>query len=132
MLFFLSHPIQYFSPMLKVLSEKVKLNVYYYSDISIKGGKDAGFGQNVKWDVPLLEGYNSFFLNNWRKKQAMNNRMFNAFNPGVIKVLLKSNDKIVVINGWSYFTDWIILLLSPFLGKKIWLRCEKSVESGIA
>jgi len=128
MLFFLSHPIQYFSPMLKVLSEKVKLNVYYYSDISIKGGKDAGFGQNVKWDVPLLEGYNSFFLNNWRKKQAMNNRMFNAFNPGVIKVLLKSNDKIVVINGWSYFTDWIILLPSPFLGKKIWLRCENPLN----
>lgn len=114
--------------MLKELSEKVKLNVYYYSDISIKGGKDAGFGQNVKWDVPLLEGYNSFFLNNWRKKQAMNNRLFNAFNPGVIKVLLKSDDKIVVINGWSYLTDWMILLLSPLLGKKIWLRCENPLN----
>jgi uncharacterized membrane protein len=41
--YFLSHPIQYISPLLKELAKEVDLEVYYYSDVSIKGGTDKGF-----------------------------------------------------------------------------------------
>jgi hypothetical protein len=41
--YFLSHPIQYISPLLKELAKEVDLEVYYYSDVSIKGGIDKGF-----------------------------------------------------------------------------------------
>jgi len=39
--------------------------VYYFSDASIKGRKDAGFGEAIIWDTPLLEGYPSFFIRNF-------------------------------------------------------------------
>jgi hypothetical protein len=38
--------------------------VNYYSDVSIKGGIDKGFGKAIQWDAPLLEEYKSKLLNN--------------------------------------------------------------------
>ena len=59
-----SHPIQYFAPLYAYLNAASDLEVtaLYLSDVSIRGGKDAGFGQEVKWDVDLLSGYRSVFL----------------------------------------------------------------------
>src|SRR5215216_5830713 len=54
-----SHPIQYFAPLYAYLNRAPDLDVtaLYLSDVSIRGGKDAGFGREVKWDVDLLAGY---------------------------------------------------------------------------
>ncbi|MCC7159016.1 MAG: glycosyltransferase family 4 protein [Ignavibacteria bacterium] len=131
MIFFLSHPIQYFSPMLKLLAKQTHVKVYYYSDISLRGGHDEGFGQNVKWDVPLLEGYEHEFIKNLSASPSMNNRFTDAVNPGIVNVLRKEPDKIVVLNGWSYFSDWIVMLAARFAGKKIWLRCESPINQEI-
>ena len=131
MIFFLSHPIQYFSPMLKLLAKQTHVKVYYYSDISLRGGHDEGFGQNVKWDVPLLEGYDYEFIKNLSTSPSMNNRFADAVNPEIINVLRKESDKIVVLNGWSYFSDLIVMLAARFTGKKIWLRCESPLNQEI-
>ena len=58
--FLISHPIQYFSPLFKEMAKhkEIDLTVYYCSDESVRGMKDVGFGINLKWDIPLLEGYN--------------------------------------------------------------------------
>ena len=128
MLFILSHPIQYISPLLKHLASKTEIEVCYYSDISVKGGLDKGFGKEIKWDVPLLEGYRFVFVKNWRKNQSMDTRFLNAFNPGIIGELRKSKSKIVVINSWAYATDWLVLIFAPLFGKKIWLRTENPIN----
>ena len=59
-----SHPIQYFAPLYAYLNTAPDLEVtaLYLSDVSIRGGKDSGFGRDVKWDVDLLAGYRSVFL----------------------------------------------------------------------
>src|SRR5215475_8347089 len=59
-----SHPIQYFAPLYAYLNAATDLDVtaLYLSDVSIRGGRDVGFGQDVKWDLDLLAGYRSLFL----------------------------------------------------------------------
>src|ERR1700689_2139783 len=59
-----SHPIQYFAPLYAYLNAAPDLEVtaLYLSDFSIRGGVDTEFGQNIKWDVDLLAGYNSVFV----------------------------------------------------------------------
>src|SRR2546425_12905043 len=59
-----SHPIQYFAPLYAYLNAAPDLDVtaLYLSDVSIRGGRDVGFGQDVKWDLDLLSGYRSVFL----------------------------------------------------------------------
>ena len=80
--YFLSHPIQYFSPLLSEMSKQFDLHVYYFSDASIQGNLDKGFGQKVKWDIPLLEGYQYTFLKNFSPRKSLSNRMWDVINPG--------------------------------------------------
>ena len=70
--YFLSHPIQYQTPLLQKI-EKIKgidLEVIYFTDHTING-LDKQFGRKIKWDIPLLEGYNYFFLKNFSRKLAV-------------------------------------------------------------
>ena len=63
--YLVSHPIQYQAPLLRRIAKEpdIDLTVFFGSDFSVKGYKDAGFGGvGVKWDVPLLEGYHHEFL----------------------------------------------------------------------
>ena len=59
-----SHPIQYQAPLLRRIAREpdIDLTVLFGSDFSIRGYKDEGFGVEVTWDVPLLDGYRSQFL----------------------------------------------------------------------
>lgn len=54
----LTHPIQYQAPLIRHLSAGgIDLEAIYATDITVSTYQDAGFGQQVTWDVPLLEGY---------------------------------------------------------------------------
>ena len=126
--YYLSHPIQYFSPLLREMSKEFDLHVYYFSDASIKGKLDKGFGQNVKWDIPLLEGYSSTFLKNLSKRKSLSNRMWDAVNPSVLNTLFKNDATIVIVNGWSYFSNLLTIATAKLLGKKVWLRAENPLN----
>ncbi len=63
--YLVSHPIQYQAPLLRRIAQEpdIDLTVFFGSDFSVRGYKDEGFGGvDVKWDVPLLEGYRHEFL----------------------------------------------------------------------
>lgn len=123
MLFFLSHPIQYVSPLLRELSTHTKLKVYYYGGQSAVND-DKGFGQKVTWDIPLLDGYDPVFLKNASSSKGMNTRFLDAVNWSIFKLLRQSGDKIVIVNGWAYLSDWFVFLAAKIYGKKVWMRAE--------
>jgi glycosyltransferase involved in cell wall biosynthesis len=62
--YLVSHPIQYQAPLLRRIAQEpdIDLTVLFGSDFSLRSYQDEGFGVNVKWDVPLLDGYRSEFL----------------------------------------------------------------------
>jgi glycosyltransferase involved in cell wall biosynthesis len=66
--YLVSHPIQYQAPLLRriALDPEIELTVLFGSDFSVRGYKDHGFGVEVTWDTPLLDGYHSEFLRPWR------------------------------------------------------------------
>ena len=64
-----THPVQYVAPQFRWLSRRVSLEVLYLcrqNVIDNTGASavppDPGFGQPLKWDQPLLDGYSSSFL----------------------------------------------------------------------
>lgn len=61
---FATHPIQNQVPVWRELAQiaDVKLKVVYASDFSVKGYRDKQFGVDVKWDQPMLDGYDSVVL----------------------------------------------------------------------
>ncbi|WP_433977793.1 glycosyltransferase family 4 protein [Tunturiibacter empetritectus] len=62
--YLVSHPIQYQAPLLRRIAQEpdIDLTVFFGSDFSVRSYQDEGFGVDVKWDVPLLEGYRHKFL----------------------------------------------------------------------
>src|ERR1700712_610659 len=62
--YLVSHPIQYQAPLLRRIAQEpdIDLTVFFGSDFSTRGYQDEGFGVDVKWDVPLLDGYRYEFL----------------------------------------------------------------------
>ncbi len=62
--YLVSHPIQYQAPLLRRVARdpEIELTVFFCGDHSLKRHHDKGFGRDVEWDVPLLEGYDHHFL----------------------------------------------------------------------
>ena len=59
-----SHPIQYYVHLYRAISALpgVELTVFYLSDQGLDGYFDADFQKQIRWDVDLLGGYRSVFL----------------------------------------------------------------------
>ena len=59
-----SHPIQYYTPLFRVLSNRLELKVFYTHLATSSDHAQAGFGACFKWDIDLLSGYEHEFLRN--------------------------------------------------------------------
>ena len=61
-----SHPIQYYAPWFKYITQTTLLNirVFYLWDFGVTNRIDPGFQKSLKWDIPLLEGYDYEFVVN--------------------------------------------------------------------
>jgi glycosyltransferase involved in cell wall biosynthesis len=62
--YLVSHPIQYQAPLLRRIAQEpdIDLTVLFGSDFSVRNYRDEGFGVDVAWDTPLLDGYHHRFL----------------------------------------------------------------------
>lgn len=131
-----THPIQYHVPIFRMLAaqEGITLKVFFASDMSIRGYdlKEGGFGVKVKWDVPLLEGYESIFLNrcSWFENVAP---FFKYDRPEIGRVLLrgKFNALLLCCNYTSLLTLRAIMSASK-AGIPILIRGDNSDGDGIA
>lgn len=114
---------------MKEIASEFDLEVFYYSNPeSGIESIDPGFGQKVTWDIPLFQGYKATFLKNLSRRKSLSNRLWDAVNPSVINSLLKSKSTIVILNGWSYFSDLLVIVLARIIGKKVWLRADNPMN----
>lgn len=128
MSYYLSHPIQYFTPLLRQLDQVFDLHVFYFSDASIRGNRDVGFNRNIKWDIPLLEGHSYSFLKNISGKKSLTNKFWDVVNPGVLGSMRKKSSSIIMLNGWSYFSDLLAIFSAKMMGRQVWLRAENPLN----
>ena len=101
--YFVSHPIQYQAPLLRMLAARSEINlkVFFLSDLSVKSFQDKGFGVAVKWDVPLLDGYKHEFF-----PHLFDRGVLSLWEPGVYGILkaLKSEDwDAVCFSGYAHY-----------------------------
>ena len=129
-LIFNTHPIQYFSPLYRVLAESdiLEPTVLYYRDMTTSDGYDPGFGHRVEWDIPLREGFRSQVLRRW--SPAKWQRL--TFCPGALLQVAKARKPIVVVHGWMTLTDLMLIVLAPLLGGRVVLRCEAPLMAELA
>ena len=117
-----SHPIQYQTPLLRRIAQEpgIELTVFFGSDFSVRGYQDEGFGVEVKWDVPLLEGYRHEFLPALR-----DNGTEGTFSPVSygLAARLKSFD-VVWVHGYATVNQMHAIVAAKALGIPVLVRAE--------
>ena len=64
-----THPIQYFAHSIAGwLRNRSGLDRLFLQPPGSDEYIDEGFGQRLKWDIPLLDGYKHVFLKNLRRR----------------------------------------------------------------
>ncbi len=124
--YLLSHPIQYQSAMLKELSTEpdLDLKVFYGMDTCTKGSFDEGFGRNVSWDVPLLDGYEYEFLPTLIP--GANPSQLRPVNRGFRSRLQEGKFDLVWLHGWGRLADLLALHDAKSLGLPVLMRTENN------
>ena len=117
-----SHPIQYFAPLYAYLNAAADLDVtaLYLSDVSIRGGRDVGFGQDVKWDLDLLAGYRSIFLGDARRREPRG--FWSLVAPQVCNELRSGRYDVLWLHGHNYAANLIALMGAKTAGLPVMMR----------
>ncbi len=120
-----THPIQYFAPLYKELAKEnnIDLTVLYCSRWGVEEYIDPQFKKSIKWDIPLLEGYNYKFLKNFRNTQSVN-KFFNLINFEIIPELMRNKYDVLWINGHNNLTNLIAVITAKLIGTKLLMRAE--------
>ncbi len=116
-----SHPVQYSTPIFRLLAgdPRVNIEVAYCSLQGTEAGLDPDFGVQVKWDIPLLEGYSWTCLSNqsWTPRLGS---FFGLFNPGIWQLISRGKfDAIVLFTGYVCATFWIAIASAKWNGTSI-------------
>ncbi len=121
---FATHPIQYQAPLWRELARTPGLDVvvYYFSDQSVRGGMDPGFGIPVKWDVKLLDGYEHVFI----KRDANLARPSSVKIPQPYSILGEGRFDWVLLQGYTHCFERQVARAAKRLGIKVIIRGEFS------
>lgn len=125
-----SHPIQYFAPLYRQIAKTpdIDITVYYCSRQGLdRGHIDPGFGREVVWDVPLLEGYRSRFLPNLGGDRGVRG-FFSIINLSIIGELLRERYDAVLIHGHNLATNILALVTAKLVGTKVFMRGETHLQ----
>lgn len=106
----LSHPNQYCSPWFRFLAANGfdRLRVFYLWDGGVTEQLDSGFGVNVKWDVPLLEGYDHEFVPNVSRRPGTSSWR-GLDNPSLLERLATFQPDAILLFGYNYLTHYRLL-----------------------
>lgn len=98
-----SHPIQYNAPMFAMLARSavIEPKVFYTWSQSRETLFDKDFGQQIQWDIPLLEDYEHEFVEN-----VSGNPGPGSFKgivcPGLKKAVGDWGANAILVFGWNY------------------------------
>lgn len=129
--YFVSHPIQYQAPLLRRIAREpdIELTVFFGSDFSLRSYHDVGFGVEVKWDVPLLEGYRNEMLPSLYDSGSPG--VFSPINRGLAARLrgkdAQSGFDVLWVHGYSTLSQFSAILSAHSLGIPILLNSDSSL-----
>jgi glycosyltransferase involved in cell wall biosynthesis len=129
--YFVTHPIQYQAPLLKRIAQEpdIALKVFFGSNLSLRGQVDAEFGVQVKWDTPLLEGYEHEFLPVLRDVRDRESPGFaRPGNYGVGRRLRESKFDAVWVHGYNYLTNLQAIRTAKSMGIPVLLRSDSTLH----
>lgn len=95
-----SHPVQYYAPWFRLLASSGRsIRVFYLWE----GGRDPGFGREIKWDLDLLSGYDHEFVPNTAAHPGTHH--FSGLNNPTLPARLRAwRPDAVLVFGYGWLT----------------------------
>lgn len=119
-----THPVQYAAPLFARISREsgIKLTVLYQSDISLRDHQDDGFGVSIRWNMPLLDGYECQFLPCWGDLSRLT--PWRPLPRGLMGVLRRAKVDYLLIHGYGRPYHLAAMLMARAVGVKVLFRDE--------
>ena len=127
--YFVSHPIQYQAPLLRRIAQErdIELTVFFFTDFSVKGYADEGFGGvQVNWDTPLLEGYSYEFLPGFRNRDRLS--FASPVSYGILSRLRQGKFDVVWVHGYHALNSLHAIAAAKLLRIPVLLRSESTLD----
>src|SRR6516225_5618302 len=105
-----AHPVQYMAPVFRRMANHpaFDLHVSYCTLRGAEAAHDPEFGDNIKWDVPLLDGYSWLQV---RNRGSGGESFFGLFNLDLWNLIRGGNfDAVLCFTGYLRASFWIALL----------------------
>jgi len=99
--FLISHPIQYYTPIFRELSGLCDLTVFFAHHQTAEQQARAGFGVAFDWDIDLVSGYRSKFLDNI-SPQPSTDRFSGCDTPGIAREIAEGGFDAFIVPGWGF------------------------------
>jgi glycosyltransferase involved in cell wall biosynthesis len=128
-----THPIQYQVPLFRELVGRstVEPFVFFLSEHGLAESFDPGFGRAVKYDVPLLGGYEHRIVRNRSPKPAIGTS-WGVFNPSLPTLIRHSRVDALLVHGYSHISHWLAYATAAFSRIPYLLRGESRPDQGDA
>ena len=99
-----THPIQYYAPLFRLLTERSELTCHVFYGWAGTGSgamEDPGFGRRVEWDIPLLDGYEFTFVPNESADPGTHH--WNGIKSSKLLPLIRAwSPDAVLVYGWNF------------------------------
>ena len=101
LLHYVETPVQYFAPLYRELARRpeIDLTVAFRTDRGAGDFLDREFGRQVRWDVPILDGYRHWFLSGPLRARSVQ----------VARAVLAGRYDAVWIHGYSSRGAWVVV-----------------------
>jgi glycosyltransferase involved in cell wall biosynthesis len=99
-----THPIQYYAPLFRLLASRGHVNVrvfYGWTGHARSEARDPGFDRPIKWDIPLLDGYEYVFARNVSRSPGTHH-FFGMRSPNIVRLIREWSPDAVLVYGWNY------------------------------
>ena len=123
-----SHPIQYHAPWYRALASLVDLRVFFAHRIGAADHAQSGFGVPFEWDVPLLDGYRSEWLENQSARPGIDH-FRGCDTPGIGAALERGRFDAVLVMGWNLLTFWQAVRAARRLGMASMVRGDSQLPA---
>ena len=124
-----SHPIQYHAPLYRRLaqSDVLGLQVHFLSRHGIAESYDPGFGQAVRFDVPLTEGFDHTWHRNLGPA-SQPSRFWGQVHPQILGGRVLTGD-VILMHGYAQASMWMVAADARRRGVPYMLRGESRIDT---
>jgi glycosyltransferase involved in cell wall biosynthesis len=120
-----THPVQYQACWYRAISSdaEFELEVLFCHRATARDQAMAGFGVQFDWDIPLLSGYSSRFLNNVASHPSTSS-FLGTDTPDIQHVLKRNRYDAVLVMGWHFKSAWQAIRGARRAGTPVLMRSD--------